>query len=98
MLRRTIGMCKRGVRDCPVGPLLALGVTANTLRSEVTDFLAAMSQGDDAERRLYERIPAGGVWVSLQIGGRPGIEAMVEDISRGGMGLKSTVMMKPALT
>ena len=28
-----------------------VGDTAETLRSEVTDFLAAMSQGDETERR-----------------------------------------------
>ncbi|HET6307359.1 MAG TPA: methyl-accepting chemotaxis protein, partial [Rhodopila sp.] len=33
-----------------------VGKTAEVLRREVTDFLAAMSRGDDTERRRYERI------------------------------------------
>jgi methyl-accepting chemotaxis protein len=65
----------------------AVGRTAETLQSEVTDFLAAMSQGDDVERRLYERISGGGLQVTLQIAGRAGVKAMIEDISRGGVGL-----------
>jgi methyl-accepting chemotaxis protein len=64
-----------------------VGRTADTLRSEVTDFLNAMSQGDDAERRLYERVPGGGIQLTLQIAGRPGVQATIHDISRGGVGL-----------
>jgi len=64
-----------------------VGRTAETLQTEVTDFLSAMSQGDDAERRLYERIPAGG-HVTLKIAGRPGAEADLEDISRGGAAVR----------
>ncbi len=64
-----------------------VGHTAETLRAEVTDFLNAMSQGDDAERRLYERISGGGVQVTLEIAGRPGVQATICDISRGGAGL-----------
>jgi methyl-accepting chemotaxis protein len=64
-----------------------VGRTAGTLQSEVTNFLAAMSQGNDAERRLYERIPAGSGQVTLQIAGRPGVQADIRDISRGGAAL-----------
>jgi methyl-accepting chemotaxis protein len=64
-----------------------VGTTAETLRSEVTEFLTAMSSGDDTERRLYERIPASGMQVTLRLPGRPGAQATVQDISRGGMGL-----------
>jgi hypothetical protein len=64
-----------------------VGLTAETLRSEVTEFLAAMSRGDEAERQLYERIPAGGLQVIPNIAGRPGVQATVGDISRGGMSL-----------
>jgi methyl-accepting chemotaxis protein len=64
-----------------------VGDTAETLRREVTDFLTAMSQGDDAERRLYERVPAGADEVALRIEGRPAVQAKIIDISRGGMGL-----------
>jgi methyl-accepting chemotaxis protein len=64
-----------------------VGSTAETLRSEVTEFLTAMSRGDDAERRLYERIPASGVEVTLRLPGRSGARAALQDISRGGMGV-----------
>jgi methyl-accepting chemotaxis protein len=72
-----------------------VGRTAETLRSEVTDFLTAMSQGDDDERRRYERIPAGDHQVTLCVAGRPGVPAAVEDISRGGMGVVHTCDDKP---
>ena len=62
-----------------------VGRTAETLRSEVTDFLAAMSQGDEAERRLYERVPGRGAQASLRFAGQPAVSATIEDISRGGM-------------
>ncbi len=64
-----------------------VGSTAETLRAEVADFLNAMSQGDDMERRLYERIPGGGNAVTLRIGQEPGVRARIEDISRGGVAL-----------
>jgi methyl-accepting chemotaxis protein len=64
-----------------------VGRTAETLRSEVTDFLAAMSHGDESERRLYERIPAGGARATLQFAGRPAVSVTVQDISRGGINL-----------
>ena len=64
-----------------------VGHTAETLRSEVTEFLTAMSRGDDAERRLYERIPGGSAQIMLQIDGQPPVQATMDDISRGGVGL-----------
>jgi methyl-accepting chemotaxis protein len=65
-----------------------LGRTAGTLRTEVTDFLNAMSQGDEAHRRLYERVPAGSMQVTLRFDGQPAVAASVEDISRGGMAVR----------
>jgi methyl-accepting chemotaxis protein len=65
-----------------------VGSTAETLRSEVTHFLSAMSRGDDAERRLYERISAGGAQATLQTAGQPGVTVTIADISRGGISLK----------
>jgi methyl-accepting chemotaxis protein len=62
-----------------------VGRTAETLRSEVADFLEAMSHGDDMERRLYERVPADGVEVTLLLGRQPGVQVMLRDISRGGV-------------
>jgi methyl-accepting chemotaxis protein len=67
----------------------SVGRTADTLRTEVTDFLAAMSSGNESERRLYERIPGGGAKATLNIGGAP-VEAPIQDISRGGIGVQHT--------
>ena len=64
-----------------------VGRTANTLRREVTDFLAAMSRGDDAERRRYERIPGGGATANLRIAGGPAVQVAIQDICRGGAAL-----------
>jgi methyl-accepting chemotaxis protein len=65
-----------------------VGGTADTLRVEVTDFLAAMSHGDDAERRLYERIPGDGARATLRFADGAPAEAAIEDISRGGMAVR----------
>jgi hypothetical protein len=43
-----------------------------------------MSQGDETERRQYERIPANGMHVGLQFSGRPAVQATLIDVSRGG--------------
>jgi methyl-accepting chemotaxis protein len=64
-----------------------VGKTSDTLRSEVTDFLSAMTRGDQDERRAYERIPGGGAMVSLTIGRLGEVRAEVRDISRGGAAL-----------
>ena len=66
----------------------AVGQTSQTLRSEVTEFLAAMSQGDDANRRLYERIPGNGCHVTVQFSGASVAQAVLVDISRGGMAVE----------
>jgi methyl-accepting chemotaxis protein len=65
-----------------------VGRTAETLRTEVTDFLAAMSQGDDDERRLYERIPGNFARATLRFAGKPEADAVISDISRGGMAVQ----------
>ena len=67
-----------------------VGRTADTLQREVTDFLTAMSRGDDAERRRYERIAGGNARAILHIAGAPGTTATIQDISRGGVALFHT--------
>ena len=66
----------------------AVGKTANTLRTEVTDFLSAMSSGDEAERLRYERCPGNGTQVIFRIAGQPEIRAEVVDISRSGIAVR----------
>jgi len=67
-----------------------VGRTAETLRSEVTDFISAVSRGDEAERRLYERIPGMGAEATLRVAGRPAVQATIRDIARGGIALLHT--------
>ncbi len=62
-----------------------VGETAGTLRSEMADFLAALTRGNESERRLYERIPGEGAQVSVRMGSRPAAGATIKDISRGGI-------------
>jgi methyl-accepting chemotaxis protein len=64
-----------------------VGQTANTLRVEVNDFLAAMKRTDNNERRAYERLPGGGTAATLTMPGLAGIKTVVRDISRGGVAL-----------
>ena len=64
-----------------------VGQTADTLRAEVNDFLSAMQRGDGEERRAYERIKGGGTTASLSIRGFGDVQAVVRDISRGGVAL-----------
>ena len=64
-----------------------VGGTAETLRVEVSDFLNAMTQDDVGERRAYERIAGDGIRTSLSIRGGGTFQAVVRDISRGGVSL-----------
>jgi hypothetical protein len=72
-----------------------VGRTAIMVRTEVTDFLAAMSHGDEAERRLYERIPAAGFRAALRIVGEAAVDVAIGDISRGGMTLLHNAQLAP---
>ena len=64
-----------------------VGQTANTLRVEVNDFLAAMKRSDNADRRTYERLPGAGAAATLTMPGLPEVKTAVRDISRGGIAL-----------
>jgi methyl-accepting chemotaxis protein len=66
-----------------------VGRTADTLRVEVNDFLSAMKRGDTEERRAYERMPGGGATATLALRGGSEVQAVVKDISRGGVALTS---------
>jgi len=68
-----------------------VGQTAGTLHVEVNDFLTAMQRGDGDgdERRAYERVPGAGATASMTIQGHTEIQAVVKDISRGGVALLS---------
>jgi len=64
-----------------------VGQTADNLRSEVNQFLAAMSRTDEDNRRRYERIPGQGMSARLTLPQQPEMSAAIRDISRGGIAL-----------
>lgn len=64
-----------------------IGGTSGMLSQEVDAFLTVMARKDEAERRLYERIPGAGHRVAVELPGQPRREATVQDISRGGIAL-----------
>ena len=66
-----------------------VGETADTLRTEVNEFLAAMSRGNADERRAYERIAGAGAMATLHIAGQHELKAVIKNISLGGMSMGS---------
>ena len=68
-----------------------VGQTADTLRSEVSQFLTAMSRTDDEDRRRYERIAGQGMSARLTLPQQPEMSAAIRDISRGGIALDCTL-------
>ncbi|HUN43300.1 MAG TPA: methyl-accepting chemotaxis protein, partial [Acetobacteraceae bacterium] len=62
-----------------------IGGTSDMLRQEVDAFLTVMARKDEAERRIYERIPGGGRRIAVDLPGQPRREATIRDISRGGL-------------
>jgi methyl-accepting chemotaxis protein len=61
---------------------------ADTMRTEVTQFLKAMASNDDADRRRYERISGSGAQALLRPRGAAEMRVAIVDISRGGMNLR----------
>lgn len=68
--------------------------TADTLRLEVDDFLTAMNSDSD-ERRAYERVEGRGAKAVVTIKGQPPGQAVVHDISRGGIALRCDLTASP---
>ena len=65
-----------------------VGRDADTLRGEVTQFLAAMANTNDEERRRYERMPGNGAQAMLRPPGRPEMRVIIEDVSRAGIAVR----------
>jgi methyl-accepting chemotaxis protein len=63
-----------------------IGHEAETLRNEVDQFLAVVTD-DSGERRHYERIAGNGATVGLRTRGRDPVRATLRDMSRGGAAL-----------
>ncbi len=72
-----------------------VGQTANTLRVEVNDFLAAMKRSDNSDRRAYERLPGAGATATLTMPGLTDLKTVVRDISRGGIALMCNSIASP---
>ena len=66
-----------------------VGRDADTLRSEVAQFLKAMASTDEEDRRRYERIAGNNAQVVLRAARQPDRRAVINDISRGGMAIRS---------
>ncbi len=65
-----------------------VGHTAEMLREEVENFLAAMASSNESDRRRYERIDGAGSRARLRASGHDETEVAIEDISRGGIALR----------
>jgi methyl-accepting chemotaxis protein len=66
-----------------------IGGTASVLCSELTQFLEAMAKTDEADRRRYERIMGNGAEAVLRPKGLAELRAVIVDISRGGVSLRT---------
>jgi methyl-accepting chemotaxis protein len=71
----------------------ALAWTAGGLRSEVDGFLEGIRRGAE-DRRRYERLPARGLAAQLHHAGAA-TPAELIDISRGGVALRTTLVLPP---
>ena len=72
-----------------------VGTDADTLRSEVTQFLEAMASANEEDRRRYERIGGAGATAAIRAGDRTGSNVAIIDISRGGVALGCDWSMAP---
>jgi methyl-accepting chemotaxis protein len=63
--------------------------TSGRLREEMDQFLKAMANPSDDERRRYERLPGAGLRAVFGAGPCAGKEVLVGDLSRGGASLHS---------
>jgi methyl-accepting chemotaxis protein len=66
-----------------------LSQTARILGEEIRQFLRAMAQSDESNRRRYERIPGQETIAVLRLSGGQEQRTVIQDISRGGVGLRS---------
>ncbi|PPQ28318.1 cache domain-containing protein [Rhodopila globiformis] len=68
--------------------------TAETLDGEIRNFLDAMANTAEQDRRRYERIPGQGATARLQIAGQPDVTLEIIDISRSGMALRHAAKLE----
>jgi len=72
------------VSQAVLGAAAMIRDTSDKLRTEITDFLSAMTCGDQAERRAYERIDGAEEMVTIGSAGRSDQRCRLLDISLGG--------------
>ncbi len=72
-----------------------IGSEAQKLRTEVDQFLVAVRDGADDERRQYERIGISGVTFGVRVKGRDPARVEVCNVSRGGALLASDWTLPP---
>jgi hypothetical protein len=84
-----VGVASRDVSAGAAG----IGQQADTLRTEVDQFLAAVK--DTGDRRHYERIQTNGAPVGLRTAGHEPVRAALRDISRGGAALTCEWSLAP---
>ncbi len=66
-----------------------LGQTAQVLGLEIKEFLRAMARSEESERRRYERVPGRNTTAVLNVPHEKPQHAVIHDISRGGIALRS---------
>jgi methyl-accepting chemotaxis protein len=66
-----------------------VGRDADTLRGEVTQFLAAMAATGEEDRRQYQRIPGNGAQAVLRMPGHSEARVSIVDVSCGGIAVYS---------
>ncbi|MGE0225517.1 MAG: cache domain-containing protein [Acetobacteraceae bacterium] len=62
--------------------------TSHSLHDEVACFLVAIARTDEDERRRYERVPGRGLSARVSAAGQPEFDAVVRDMSRGGIAVE----------
>jgi len=75
---------------------VAVRTQAETLRTDVDEFLTAM-RAPDEDRRRYERLPAKGLGAELMVPDHTPYRVTIEDISRGGIGILSDLDLPPGI-
>lgn len=75
----------------------AIGDVSGTLKTEITDFLNAMTRGDQAERRAYERVAGRDAVVMLSVAGQSQVRGRLRDISLGGLSVQVDCTVTPGV-
>ncbi len=73
----------------------AIGDVSATLKTEITEFLEAMTRGDQAERRAYERVAGRDASVTVSMAGQPQLPGRLRDISLGGLSMQADCTVAP---